>query len=322
MKKMRKRFVMMLIAVLVLICFPAVPARAEGGGYTYTVRFYSGQQGTFANGQNVIIYEGLSYGSIVTFNSGGGNVVLNNGSKYYVKGIRESGRDNNTVSASSFVVTGDRDYVVAYGLRGNMVSYTVNYVDLNGDELAPSEIFYGNVGDKPVVAFLYIDGYQPQAYNLTKTLSENEAENVFTFVYVPVSGVNTGMTTTRMELPGRSVVEVIPGEVGGRFSRSIIGSKSGNTGRSVTNGPIRAGASGLADPLDSIDLDGIDLEDPAVPLADMTINLGPIEMDARMLLIIMVVIADILIIAAVSYWYWKPYRKKENNEEKNASQPV
>lgn len=64
-----------------------------------------------------------------------------------------------------------------------MVAYTVNYQDADGNELAPSQQFYGNVGDKPVVAYRYIDGYIPQAAALTKTLSSNEAENVFTFVY-------------------------------------------------------------------------------------------------------------------------------------------
>ena len=154
MEKMRKRFGVLLIAALIFICFPAVPAKAAPGDYTYTIRLYSGQQGTFANGQRVLTYEGLSYGSTVTFNPNDGNVVLNNGSKYYIKGIRESGRDNNTVSSPSFTVVGDRDYVVAYGLRGNMVAYTVNYVDITGSALAPSETYYGNVGDKPVVAFL------------------------------------------------------------------------------------------------------------------------------------------------------------------------
>ena len=40
-----------------------------------------------------------------------------------------------------------------------MTSYTVNYVDENGNELAPSRTYYGNVGDRPVVAYLYMDGY-------------------------------------------------------------------------------------------------------------------------------------------------------------------
>ena len=34
-----------------------------------------------------------------------------------------------------------------------------------------------------VVAYQYIEGYQPQAYNLRRTLSEDPAANDFTFVY-------------------------------------------------------------------------------------------------------------------------------------------
>ena len=101
--------------------------------------------------------------------------------------------------ASVFVVNGDADYVVAYGIKGNQVEYTVNYRDDEGNELAESEVFYGNVGDKPVVAYKYIDGYVPEALGLTKTLSANSAENVFTFEYdrapvttVVVPGEGTG----------------------------------------------------------------------------------------------------------------------------------
>ena len=193
MGKLGKRFGILLAAVLLLAVVPAVSTNAAG--YTYTVRFYAGKQGTFADGRDVVTYKGLSYGSVVSFNPG--SVVLRDGSKYYVKGIRESGKDNNTVAASAFTVTGDRDYVVAYGLRGDSVAYTINYVDVDGNVLAPSDIYYGNVGDKPVVAFVYINGYQPQAYNLTKTLVRNEAENVFTFVYTPIPGPETEVTTTR-----------------------------------------------------------------------------------------------------------------------------
>ena len=86
--------------------------------------------------------------------------------------------------------------MVAYGIRGDMVAYTVNYQDADGNELAPSQQFYGNVGDKPVVAYRYIDGYVPQAAALTKTLSSNEAENVFTFVY------EEGESGTVVQTPG------------------------------------------------------------------------------------------------------------------------
>ena len=52
--------------------------------------------------------------------------------------------------------------------------------------------------DRPVIAYQYIEGYQPQAYNLTKTLSKDPAENVFTFIYSPLpeNTVYTNTTTT------------------------------------------------------------------------------------------------------------------------------
>ena len=110
-------------------------------------------------------------------------VALNENSKYYVKGIRLSGRDNNTVAQSAFLVSGDQDYVVAYGIPGELAEYTVNYVDTDGNKLAESRTYYGNVGDKPVIAYLYIDGYIPDSYNQTGKLSSNASENVFNFVY-------------------------------------------------------------------------------------------------------------------------------------------
>ncbi|MFR5116687.1 MAG: hypothetical protein ACLTDV_06445 [Eubacterium sp.] len=36
-----------------------------------------------------------------------------------------------------------------------------------------------------MVAYRHIENYVPQALALTKTLSDNEAENVFTFEYAP-----------------------------------------------------------------------------------------------------------------------------------------
>ena len=167
----------LLLALLLLAGLAQSVCAAE---YTYTVRLFAGNCGTI-NGQKVVVIDGLHYGDRVTFRME--DVQVEAGSKYYVRGFRESGRDNDTVGAASFVVTGDRDYVVAYGVKGSLVAYTVRYRDASGRELLPDGTFYGNVGDKPVVAYRYIDGYQPRYYNVTKTLSENAAENVFTFYY-------------------------------------------------------------------------------------------------------------------------------------------
>lgn len=178
----------------------------EAAGYTYTVTFYPGNHGTFESHEQVSVdnrisgsdvtvsgdgsyvrVSGLEAGDIISFDASmNGAVALEDGSRYYVKGIRQGGRDNSTVDVPAFRVEGDQDYVVAYGIRGDMTAYVVHYQDAAGNTLAQSRTYYGNIGDKPVIAFLYIEGYQPQAYNLTKTLSANEAENVFTFVYRPI----------------------------------------------------------------------------------------------------------------------------------------
>lgn len=194
-------------AVLFFLAFLLLGTESKAAsGYGYKITFYPGNHGTFATAGQVtvdnhqsgsdyriendgsrIVVSGLQTGDVVSFDGAmEGAVDLGENSRYYVKGIRQSGRDNSTVDTSAFRVESDRDYVVAYGIRGDMTSYTVNYQDASGNTLAPSRTYYGNVGDKPVIAFLYIEGYQPQAYNLTKTLSANEAENVFTFVYRPI----------------------------------------------------------------------------------------------------------------------------------------
>lgn len=180
--------------------------------YTYTVTFYAGNQGTFADGAGKIVMSNLKYGAFVSFDvQKDGVVTLNNSDKYYVKGLRKSGRDNSEtdeLEASRYSVTvkGDADYVVAYGIKGNQVAYTVNYQDVDGNELLASNTYYGNVGDKPVVAYQYVEGYTPQALALTKTLSENSAENVFTFRYTPIG-------TTVVTIPGETttVTTVVPG---------------------------------------------------------------------------------------------------------------
>lgn len=176
-----------------LILCQLTPAMAAEMEYTYTVRFFSGAQGTFKGAEKeMVVHEKLQPGQRVTFNQR--DVELNDNSKYYIKGIRESGKDNNQVgkdgaveqTRTSFEVEEDQDYVVVYGLLTDAVSYTVSYVDTDGNELAPSETYYGNVGDAPVIAYLYIEGYQPQAYNLTGVLQRDASKNVFNFVYSPI----------------------------------------------------------------------------------------------------------------------------------------
>lgn len=235
--------------------------------YTYTVTFYAGNHGTFENGSDKTVVTGLKYGDKVTFDQGKVNLAAN--SKYYIQGARLSGRDNDDAVGAVFTVNGDADYVVAYGIKGNQVSYTVKYVDEKGKSLIPDDVFYGNVGDKPVVAYKYIDGYAPKALGLTKTLSENAAENVFTFVYV--------------KAPSNTYKEVyVTGEGGVQYVEQIIvvpggtATTGGSTGgaTNVTGGENEGDAAGEAG--DGEETTGenagdviVDLDDEETPLANI-----------------------------------------------------
>ncbi len=196
-----------------------VPADVQAAPYTYTVRLYMGAQG-FADSADVVSVpagatveirdngscveiSGLTYKDRIDFNAlvpeGTAETVslkadeTTGTSKYYVTGVRESGAE---INVATIEVTEDKDYVVSYGIRGNMTYYTVNYVDQAGNTLFPSQRYSGKAGDFAVVAYRYVEGFQPYAYNLGKTLTENEAENVFDFVYTPLPEIVNTTTET------------------------------------------------------------------------------------------------------------------------------
>lgn len=172
-----KRLVSVLLAILVLSALTGSALAVENTDmYTVTVSV-GNVAGAQLIGQNSWTEKA---GTWVNF----GMVTLPATSPYYFKGFRPAGKDNNVVYSSSIPVTEDADYVAAYGLQGELVKYTVYYLLAGTNtELRPSQEYYGNVGDKSVVAYLNIDGYQPQALNLAKTLVEDEDQNVFRFEY-------------------------------------------------------------------------------------------------------------------------------------------
>ena len=204
-------------------------------GYTYKVTLSAGNKGTI-NGHTKVEQDSVA-GSTVTFNLKDVQVTDD---KYYVKGIRLSGRDNEETLASPVLdnVTGDADYVVAYGIKKDMVAYTVNYQDASGKALVESQTFYGNVGDKPIIAYQYIENYIPDALALTKTLSNNESENVFTFTYKPgaTDRVVTTTTTITTTVPGTATPGTATGNVGtaGGTTGSTTGGTAGTTGGTTT----------------------------------------------------------------------------------------
>ena len=235
MKKWKRLLVSLLTVSMTLGASTMSVMADDTTPYTYKVTLSAGNKGTI-NGQNKIEQADIASGSTVTFNL---NDIQVTDDKYYVKGIRLSGRDNDeTLAAPSFTVDKDADYVVAYGIKGNMVAYTVNYQDASGNALAESQTFYGNVGDKPVVAYRYVENYIPDALALTKTLSDNESENVFTFTYTPgatdrIVETTTTVTTT---VPGTATPGTGTGNVGtaGGTTGGTTGGTAGTTGGTTT----------------------------------------------------------------------------------------
>lgn len=166
------------------VCFGVQAAIADEAqaaeSYKYTVTLYAGNGSI--DGKDAATIGTYIYGDQATIDVTDFDIVCPD-DRYYVKGVRQVGHDDSSVDTPSFVVKEDAQYVVAYGLKKDQTEYTVNYVDEAGNQLAPSQTFKGNIGDKPVVAYQYIEGYQPNAWNITGTLSGNTEANVFNFVY-------------------------------------------------------------------------------------------------------------------------------------------
>lgn len=187
-----------LLALSVAVLTAGRPALAAEEEYTYTVRLHAGNLGEITGGgievssgsativsdREQVVISGLKYGDFVSIRPQ--DAAASTDERYYVRGVRRSGRDNSEAEAPGFYVGSDRDFVVAYGISGDMVAYTVHYVDENGVQLMGTDTYYGNIGERQYVSSRYVEGYMPQALNMVQTLSQNEAENVFTFTYSPL----------------------------------------------------------------------------------------------------------------------------------------
>ena len=113
------------------------PVKVSAEEYTYQVTFYSGNQGSFQgteglSGDNhssgsaytveesgdAVTVSGLKRGDIVSFDVQAGAVELAQDSRYYLRGVRESGRGNDTGETSGVRVGGG-----AGGVKGGRRSH-------------------------------------------------------------------------------------------------------------------------------------------------------------------------------------------------------
>ena len=133
----------------------------------------------------------------------------------------------------------DMIFVATYRIKGDLVGYTVHYVDESGAMLLPDSTFHGNIGEEAVLAYKYVDGYIPNTYSQAHVLSDDPGKNVFTFTYRRVEAGEGGTTIVYEE-----------GEAPARPSTSGGGLPGGNS-------------AGTEEPGTSGEL--VDIDDPTTP---------------------------------------------------------
>ncbi len=241
-------------------------------------------------------------------------------SKYYIIGTRESGKDNDSAEAkwASVPVEHDADYVAGYALLKDSVEYTVRYVNSAGVTLRDDDKYRGTIGDKPVVSYRYFDGYQPQAYNLTKTLVADASENIFTFVYSPVPAPGVTVTTIPGPpgpegQPGEDTIITVPGGGGGGAAvppavddggGELPGGGGGGQFETIPEPDTPTGA-----PADLEDLD-----EPEVPLSGFDAAnafLVSIPLPAKILAVAVLVV----LLGGVIWWILKCRKKRKDDVE-------
>lgn len=332
-----------LLAAAGLLAFSSFPVHAAPDPYEYRVRIHAGVQGTFADGSSVKEYEGENGEVTVNFDWEE-EVVLPEGSRYYVKGIRESGSEK--MENSSFTAKQDKDYVVVYGIRGNnMVKYAIHYVDEAGNTLAKSRYGEGTVGDTPIVGHLPVEGYVPQAYNLTRTLQKEEENNVFIFVYRRVqtaseeTGAGTIVTTEEVETTASTETVVVPGEGTGDGGAAVLdggvtvleggggeeaagaGAGGAAAGGNAAGAGEGAGAGGAGAGAEEGPAELINLDDGEVPLANPDVRddvpegaLGAAAL-FRMPPAVLAGLVSAVVLFAAAFYFLISRRKKKKADE-------
>lgn len=258
---MKKRIVLSLLIALVLTFgIPSTMLKADAA-YTYRVTVFAGNQGKFTKAYDggTLSSDGKKWtkdypsGQHIEISEESLGFELKDKSKYYARGFRVAGHDNDEIEEGAenktavafkrieYDVDADIDYEMAYGLKGAMVAYTINYVDGSGKTLHGSDTYYGMKGDKPVVSYRYVEGYYPNAYTQGKTLTANEKDNVFTFTYTAIPATTT--TVRQASTPGTTSNSA--GSTGTRnAARTASRATTSSTARSSTASRSTGSATG------------------------------------------------------------------------------
>ena len=253
-KKLLRIFLSMLFVLSMVL---AVPTTTKAEEYTYRIRIVLGGTGdegasfnknlgltipdnckvSFFDDGNGLEISNIKYNQRVTIDpfqmislepqtrtDDDGNTFTYQ--KYYVKGLRLSGT-NTVLAASSFEVSYDETFVVAYGV-GEVVPYKVNYINKEtndntfedftngGTKTVESVTCFAPVGTEVYVPYAKIEGYSPNAYNYhTKKLKapevdENGNEKPFEFTFYYKKGGSTTVIENTVEVIETATVQGAP----------------------------------------------------------------------------------------------------------------
>ena len=246
-RKLTIIFALTFMLVLAL-AFSASSAFAEEYGYTISVYPGADGIGTY-QGSSKVVTKKVKAGETVRIDLSDVEVK---DSRYYARGFRVAGHDADEMELKTtttgftnmtFQASEDVDYVVAYGIKGSMVSYTVRYLDdETGRALMKDDVYLGMPGDKPAVSFRYIEGYQPKTYNLGKELTDNDEENIFEFRYVA-----GGNTETETVTETNTTVRTVNGAAAPGTAANPAGTNAGAPAAAAAGGNADNGGTTIGD---------------------------------------------------------------------------
>ena len=295
-----KKITAFVAVALTLLTSSNMVALADEAGktvYTYTIQVYTGDSdivftsadfeiadaskaegvsASLSSDKTVLTVSGLKYGTSLNLAVDGGKLAVDSSKTIYtVKGLRQAGHDETNAGVIS--VTKDAEYVVAYGVLTNPVTYKVKYVDENDGELLAEDTFIGNAGEKIEIAFRSVENFLPNTFRYAVTLNEDPEQNVFTFKYYPSKGVNifyntiTGEVTYVYEDGTTTVVYVPAAEIAaGNVPAAPANPNANPVANNADQGEVveNADENEITDENVPLTNDVVDLDDEDVPLAD------------------------------------------------------
>ena len=204
-------------------------------------------EGNKISGKSITVTDGLT-GTITV---GGKKVTVTPpDDDHFVTGIKVAGKDNASATVGTVTLKDeDVDYVVSYGLKSNMVEYTVRYIDLATNTAMDTETHFGVIGEKPVVTFKYFDGYAPaNAYAITQTLTGDPSANVIEFTYNQVDAEGNVVNVIINDGGAANAGAGGAGGAGGAAGAGGAGGAGGADGANIGDGAVpQAGPADLQD---------------------------------------------------------------------------